>query len=386
MKRLELFLMTAAIAATVSAQTIKESKTFDNVYIGINGGAATMTTGHSWMNDLNSNAGLRLGRGFTPVFGLAAESNAYLSINPAPSTGTAVKALNTNLLGTINLSNWFAGYKGVPRTFEVVALYGLGWGHTFGNNKFYDVINHDNLLSKAALDFVFNLGLSKAVQLYVEPAINWALNGDGTMPVGYNINKSYVLLNAGLVYKFKNSNDTHNFTIAKVNDQSEIDALNAKINSMYDALNKKDAKIAAEEDLTANLRKALQDCKNKKKCCKGACKKLATATNLQPTVLFRQGQSVVERSQVPNIELIANYMKNHKKAKITIKGYASPEGATELNQRLSLNRAKNVKEVLVKKYKIAANRIITKGMGETDKLFRELDFNRVATFNDDTTL
>lgn len=79
-------------------------------------------------------------------------------------------------------------------------------------------------------------------------------------------------------------------------------------------------------------------------------------------------------------------MKNHKSATVTIKGYASPEGPTELNQRLSENRAKNVKNLLVDKYRIAPNRLKTVGMGETNKLFKELDFNRVATFNDDTNV
>ena len=143
----------------------------------------------------------------------------------------------------------------------------------------------------------------------------------------------------------------------------------------------KNAQLTDKDRQISDLQKALDDC-NKRK----AYVKPATATNLQPTVLFRQGQSVVDRSQMPNIELIANYMKNHKSATVTIKGYASPEGPTELNQRLSENRAKNVKNLLVDKYRIAPNRLKTVGMGETNKLFKELDFNRVATFNDDTNV
>ncbi len=41
-----------------------------------------------------------------------------------------------------------------------------------------------------------------------------------------------VQLNAGLIYKFKNSNGTHNFKIAELRDQAEIDALNAQINEL----------------------------------------------------------------------------------------------------------------------------------------------------------
>ena len=67
---------------------------------------------------------------------------------------------------------------------------------------------------------------------------------------------------------------------------------------------------------------------------------------------------------------------------VEIKGYASPEGSKVINQKLSEARAEAVKTALVKKYKIAADRLTTKGMGATDKLFEQVEFNRVATFND----
>ena len=114
----------ALVAAGASAQTVQESKTFDNFYVGINGGVATKTTGHAWLKGLDPNFGVRVGRWFTPVFGLAAESNAYFSNKPANSFGTAVRSMNTSLLATVNLSNWFGGYKGEPRCFEVIPVYG----------------------------------------------------------------------------------------------------------------------------------------------------------------------------------------------------------------------------------------------------------------------
>ena len=117
---------------------------------------------------------------------------------------------------------------------------------------------------------------------------------------------------------------------------------------------------------------------------KATAAKTATATNLQPTVIFRQGKSVVDPAQVASIELIANYMKNHKESKVEIKGYASPEGSKEINERISQQRADAVKAILVKRYKISENRLKATGMGATDKLFEQVEFNRVATFNDIT--
>ena len=227
MKKLFTMMAAAMVAVSASAQTVTESKTFDNFYVGINGGVAVKTTGHAWMKNLDPNAGLRIGRWFTPVFGLAAESNVYFSNKPAPGLHTIARAMNR-----------FGGYKGAPRSFEVIPVYGFGWGHTFGSttdqglrlNATYAKKNM--LTSKAGIDFAFNLGESKAWQVYVEPAMLWTLNGLGNEGLQYNINRSAFQLNAGIVYKFKNSNGTHNFKIADGRDQSEIDALNKQINDL----------------------------------------------------------------------------------------------------------------------------------------------------------
>lgn len=146
-------------------------------------------------------------------------------------------------------------------------------------------------------------------------------------------------------------------------------------------MNGKDAQLAAKDRQISDLQKALDDCNNKPA---PKYEKPATVTNLQPTVLFRQGKSVVDPAQYAPIELIAQYMKNHPEAQVEIKGYASPEGSAELNQKLSEARAEAVKKILVNKYKISADRLSTKGCGATDKLFEQVEFNRVATFNDNT--
>ena len=378
MKKLFTLFAAASLAATVSAQTVTESKTFDNFYIGVNGGVSTVTTGHSWLNNLNPNAGLRIGRYFTPVFGVAVEGNAYFSNKPGESHGTFVRFINSSALATINFSNWFGGYEGEPRTFEVIGLYGLGWLHTFNNQDWKD---KNMLTSKAALDLALNFGSNKQFQFYVEPAIIYRLNGEGKEGLEYNINKSFVQLNGGLIYRFGNSNDSHNFTVAQVRDQAEIDGLNAQINSLRGDLSNKDSRLAEKDRQISDLQKALDDCNNQPKTIVKNVKS-ETVTNLQPTVLFRQGKAVIDPAQYAPLELIASYMRNHPEAKVEIRGYASPEGSAELNQKLSNARAQAVKDALVKRYKIAASRLTTKGMGVTDTLFEEVSFNRVATFND----
>ena len=344
MKKLVLMLAAASMAASVSAQTVAESKTFDNIYVGINGGVATKTTGHKWLSDLDPNAGLRIGRYFTPVFGLAIEGNAYFSNKPWRSTGTVVRATNASLLGTVNLSNWFGGYKGEPRTFEVSALYGLGWMHIFTSNKaIKDATENqrNRMTSKAALDFAFNFGSAKQFQFYVEPSINFAFLGKShsrnvvATPAGvtypetsygygykataqagqpaYNINNSFVQLNAGLIYKFANSNGTHNFTIVTPRDQAEIDALNAQINELR---NRK------PEVITKEVVKEVPSVK---------VKELSVSDLV--FVTFAQGKSNLTREA----KAALNNVKEG--SHVQVVGTASPEGSKEINDRLSQARA-----------------------------------------------
>ena len=346
MKKLGLLFAASIFAASASAQTVAESKTFDNIYIGINGGVATKTTGHKWLSDLNSNAGLRLGRYFTPVFGLAVEGNAYFSNKPWHSTGTFVRATNVSLLGTVNLSNWFGGYKGEPRVFEVSALYGLGWMHVFTNNKQFEKdteYQRNRMTSKAALNFAFNFGAEKQWQIYVEPSINFAFlgqsrnkelvaTGNPANPIGivehsdyrykaatqagqpaYNINNAVVQLNAGIIYKFKNSNGTHNFTIVTPRDQAEIDALNAQINELR---NRKPEVITKEVEVVKEV----------------PAVKEFTVSDLV-FVTFAQGKYNLTKEAKAALDNIKEG------SHVQVVGTASPEGSAALNQKLSEKRA-----------------------------------------------
>ena len=381
------------MAASVNAQNtvITSNKAGDNWYIGVNAGAATPMQkygDYGFMKGFAPKVGVRVGKNLTTVFGLALDADAYiLSKSDSKSlmgNKTIVNATNVSLLGTFNLSNLFAGYKGEPRAFEIIALGGFGWAHAFGG-----LSKANALTSKVAVDFTFNLGEAKAWQIFIEPAVGFGLQNYG-MPYGaaiamnpqnmkYDSRNGLFQLSAGFNYKFGNSNGTHNFAKQQLRDQSEIDALNGKINELRADNNAKDSKIAADAQTIADLQKKLAECEARP--VQVVEKK---AEYLQPHVIFRQGKSTIDAAQYASIEMVANYMKNHKDAKVKIQGYASPEGKAEFNQKLSEKRAEAVKNALVKKYKIAADRITCEGLGATDKISSENDFNRVAMFIDTT--
>ncbi len=383
MKKIAMFIAAAAMAVSASAQktVVTASKAGDNIYVGVNGGATTVFKGDNAFSGFQPTFGLRVGKNFTTVLGLALDLNSEMNAHTSDCTAgmnnkTFFNYAEANLLGTANLMNLFAGYKGEPRTFEVIALGGFGWRHYFPTDQ-------DGLNTKLGLDFALNFGADKEWQAYVEPSITYTYDAqwgtDEYQTFKYDINKANFALKAGVNYKFGCSNGKHNFAIEQLRDQAEIDGLNAKINSLRSDVDAAKASAAAKDAKIAELKKALNDCQNKP-----APVVESKVANLQPSVVFAQGKSVVEKSQLPNIEMIAKYMKNNKDSKVKISGYASPEGSKEVNQKISEARANAVKNILVKKYKIAADRIETEGLGATDKLFDQVEFNRVALFNDTT--
>ncbi len=399
MKKLFLVMAAAMLTASVNAQktAVTASKAGDNWYLGINAGAATPMQkwgDYGFMKGIAPKVGVRVGKNLTTVFGIAADADLYIGSKTDSKsmmgTKTFANMMNVDLLGTFNLSNLFAGYKGEPRKFEVIALGGFGWSHAFGTPVKTNAVN-----TKIALDLALNLGADKAWQVYIEPAAifgNWSKVGNtggywyGTMFAGqdakYDSRAGIFQLSAGVNYKFGCSNGTHNFKIEELRDQAEIDGLNAKINELRADNNAKDGKIAADAQTIADLKKKLAECEARPVQTVVEEKK---ENILQPMVIFRQGKATIDAAQYASIEMVAKYMRNHKDANVIVRGFASPEGNAELNQKLSEKRAEAVKQALIKRYKISKDRISTQGLGATDKISEENDFNRVAMFIDTTT-
>ena len=403
MKKLFLLFAAAMLTASVSAQktTVTANKAGDNWYAGINAGVGTNMQKYDWENAGDKGAGffkgftpefgVRIGKNLTTVFGLALDVNAYF-LNGKREDGwrakstfgssTFIDATDFDLMTTWNLNNAFAGYKGQPRTFEVIALVGGGYSRAWAAKQ-------GGLNAKAAIDFAFNLGANKAWQVYIEPgvvlgepAVAWA--NPFKRFTGFDGKKKFngaFSLKAGVNYKFGTSNGTHNFKVEQLRDQAEIDGLNAQINGLRAENDAKAGKLAAADKQIADLKAQLAACQARPTA---AAVVAPTENVLQPHVIFRQGKATIDQAQYASIEMVAKYMKNHKDAKVKVQGYASPEGKKEFNQKLSEKRAEVVKNALVKKYKIAADRITVEGLGATDKLSSENDFNRVAMFVDTT--
>lgn len=365
-----------AVIAANAQKAVEGNKFTDNWSVGFNAGGTTPLTHSAFFKNMRTVLGVGLDKQVTPVLGLGFE--AMTSINTTPSR-TAFDNTNLSVLGTLNLSNLFGGYAGAPRLFEVETVAGIGWLHYAVNGE----SDLNSMSSKLGLNFNFNLGEEKAWTLAFKPALVYDMSADGTDNVCFNANRAAWEFTAGLKYHFSCSNGKHYFTIVKPYNQSEIDALNDQINNMRREADDNAAALKNANQKAADLEKALNDCKNQ------APKVITeTVTNnkktLESVVTFRQGGTSVESSQTPNVERIATYLKNHKNATVSIKGYASPEGNADVNARIAKQRAESVKNMLINRYKIAANRITAEGQG-VGNMFEEPDWNRVSicTINED---
>lgn len=359
-------------AFTANAQTgetaLQGTKFGDNWSIGINAGAVTPLTHSSFFKDARPAFGFGITKQLTPVFGLGIQGMGYVNTTQSK---TAFDASDVSLLGKVNLMNLFGGYQGSPRLFEIEALAGMGWLHYYMNGPG----DQNSWSTRFGMNLNFNLGETKAWTLGVRPAIVYDMEGDfNTAKSRFNVNNAAFELTAGITYHFMTSNGTHHFTNVKPYDPVEIANLNSAVNDLRSQVNNKDNQLINANQQVNALQSELNECRNKVVPVETVVK---TSRIPESIITFRQGKSVVDASQLPNVERVASYMNKHVNTTVVIKGYASPEGNLAFNEKLAKARAEAIKTILVKKYKIDAARITAEGQGIGD-MFSEPDWNRVS--------
>lgn len=369
MKKILFYFLLSTSTLSAYCQTLLEgNKFFDNWSVGLKGGTVTPLTHSAFFKNMRPAVGVDLTKQLTPAFGLGVEGMGYINTS---NSRTAFDASNISLLGKFNLMNLLGGYHGVPRTFEMETVLGAGWLHYYENGK-GDI---NSWSTKIGLNFNFNLGSEKKWTLALQPALVYDMEGDfNEHRSRFNANNAAVEITAGIVYHFKNSNGKHYFTMTKPYDQAEIDGLNRSINELRMEVDSKKQDLNSANQKLAQLSQMQEECQKREPQVQTV---VETAKTLESVVTFRQGKSSIDASQLPNVERIATYLNKHSNAKVVVKGYASPEGSIEVNERIAQARANAVMNLLVKKYRISADRITAKGQG-IGNMFSEADWNRVS--------
>jgi len=374
----------AVITSANAQDMLSKSKFFDNWQVGVKGGGFSWTTREAFIKNTRATFGAEIGKQISPAFRLGVEGMAYVrpvEFDESTIHGNFVDASNVSLVGTVNLSNLIAGYKGTPRFFEVEGFAGLGWYHEYpqgaDNRKAPIVLN--GMTSQFGSNLLFNLGQSKAWGIKISPALIYFVDGvenraESNSQNELNLKNSWTQVTAGVVYRFKGSNGAHHFTTATQNPDNS-----AELGRLRDELNSKNKELSDCQRQVNKLQDDLEAARNKKP---EVVEKVVTKNKktLESVVTFRVAKSTIDASQLPNVERIASYLNKYSNAKVSIKGYASPEGNLEKNKQLATARAEAVKNLLVKRYKISADRIQAEGNGIGD-MFSEPDWNRVSIAN-----
>lgn len=381
-------LLTAAVALgalAASAQAIEKPAFGDNWSIGLDGGAVTPMHHAAFWGDMRGVAGLHIQKKVTPAFALGVEG--AFAVNTSSWKGnihssTAFDNSYVGFYGAVDLVTLFGGYNCKGRVFGLEAVAGSGWGHDYINRNGQEGPREDwnYFATKVGLNFNFNL--CKQVTFSIKPAITWNMTDGHKSTVYYNsawkqsscaydINNATFSILAGLSYNFGPG-----FKCVKPYDQAEIDALNGQINDLRGQLEACLATAGAWQAKAGELAAELEACKNKKPEVQ-VVKEVDNQYNSVRFVFFKIGSSVITADQLPNVVMIADYMKNHPGSKVVIKGYASKDGNYDFNVKLAAARAESVKTALIKKYGIKADRITAEGEG-IGNMFEEESWNRVS--------
>ena len=369
MKKMILLSVFAFGALSINAQTdvvLRGGDFWDNWYVGGRMGGTMDMNGHGFFKSARPAFGLAIGKQWTPIFGTEIQGLGYVNTS---NNRTMFDASDVSLLGTMNLMNLFAGYEGIPRTFEIETLTGIGWLHHYMNGP----DDSNDLSARVGLNFNFNLGESKAWTFSLRPAM--AFNLTGNFPekkVNFDKQNARFEVLAGLTYHFSGGNGEHYFTMVPVTDPLVVAAMNEEVNGLRELVAAKDIELVGLADELLVVQEQLNECRSKAAAASGD-----TVSMVETVVAFRFNQSLVETSQMPSIERVAAYLDENPNVNVTVNGYASPEGTEEYNQKLSQRRADAVKSILVEKYGISPSRVSAIGHGVGD-IFSEPAWNRVG--------
>jgi outer membrane protein OmpA-like peptidoglycan-associated protein len=86
-------------------------------------------------------------------------------------------------------------------------------------------------------------------------------------------------------------------------------------------------------------------------------------------VNFDTNSSVVKSEYLPKIKELADFMTEYPQVIVSIEGHTSILGSARHNKKLSNNRARSIKNILIQRFDIASGRIATVGYGFEQILF-----------------
>ena len=344
---------------------------WDNWFFSIGGGAEALFGDNDhvgkFRDRISPTLNVAVGKWFTPGLGLRLQYSGLQGRGFAGSeTADFVKSGKLangyykqkfnymNLHGDVmfNLNALFGGYNS-HRVYEIIPYIGAGWAHAYSRP-------HTNSATFNA-GIINRFRLSNAVDLNLELSAT-GLEGKFDGEHGGRPDYDGILgATLGVTYYFP----TRGFQRPVPQIISELE-----LRQMRDQMN---AMAAANMQLQQQLANAQQPVVEE------AEEVVVTDANIAPrTVFFKIGSDKLSPQEEMNLSYLASKMKEFPNMTYTINGYAdSATGTPSINQKLSLERAQAVKDLLVKKYGISADRLSVAAGGGVDK-FGQPILNRVV--------
>lgn len=365
MKRQLLFLALFALALTgVQAQQQEETKFKAHWYVQPQAGIS-WTTGEASLGKLLSPAAqLSVGRQFSPLFGLRLGASGWQGRNwqVTPAEEYKWKHVQASLDATLSLSNAFGGYN-PDRRWNAYAFLGGGLNIAFDNDdanvlatghpvEFSKVWDGTCYSPAVRGGLGVEYALSERVALGLEANVNM-------LPDKWNSKRgtdadwqNHLLLGIKIA-------------LGKTTQRTIVEPA-AIIEPVVEPVVEPGPEPVVEEQPIVS-----QPVEEAPKTAAVAEEK--TSVVEQPVaekkdevkIYFAFNSSRISKQEAAKLRQVANYMRSHRDVRLTIEGYASPEGRRSYNKALSGWRAEAVKQCLVS-YGVAAARIKTEAKGEVE--------------------
>ena len=348
-----LTMMAMFFAINMNAQ---QESNYPHAFIGVQGGVMRAYNGEGIDRKWSPMAALNIGYNFTQVFGLRLQANGSTWKAELPG-GDEYKSKigNIDLDMMFNLSNVF--FPNRNNLVNVIAIAGapfnLAVPHSWVDNYAYSISEGGDRWNTAwkvggQLDF----NIAKHWGFNLEAGTNYVRQKNEGL---HDNNKWWPYAMAGITYKFG---------FKKAKKAAPV------------------APVVAEPVQEPKAEPAPQPKREEPKPApqpkKEEPKPVVKPAKVAENIFFELAKSDVKDVQNSKIDAIVKFANENPNAKISLVGYADKgTGTTAINKRLSDQRVKNVKDILVKKG-IKASRISTESKGDTVQPFANNDDNRVV--------
>lgn len=332
-KIIMMFALVMGIAVSANAQTalVDNGTAKDNWYVGVGVGTNVWNDVNSWtlFNTKSSNgnnswwrtqpvhANVTVGKMINPYVGAEVD---YSGVFNLENSKTFLDAHNLTGNVVFNVSNLLAGYHRHRRCFELELLGGAGWVHEFDSEYANGSTGGNALSVRGALRG--NVNVSKNVAITVTPEYLW-------LPKQFTMRGEFQGVNLSVGVKYRIPTNRGNFPLKQLRNQSELDALNATIQSLQNA-NAELTRVNA--GLEATIKQLLAE-----------GNKVSVETQSLGSYYFDKGKYDVDVNKVAGL---VKALKDTN-GSIVLTGTTSPEGSESFNKTLAEKRAKAVKDALV---------------------------------------